>query len=86
LTSGEGIILDGELVAGPHPQGEERGEERHWRMIEVKHGRNKVTLRFHINTLSLPQEINDCRSAPVDTDRFHIEVVQCVKVDLLGAK
>ena len=55
-------------------------------MIEVKYERNKITLRFHVNTVGLLQEINDCRNAPVDTDRFHIEAVQCVKVDLRSAK
>ena len=34
----EGIILDEELVAAAHPQGEEeRGGEGHWRIIEVRY-------------------------------------------------
>jgi len=51
-------------------------------MVKVKYCRKENTLRFLIDALSLPQEINDRRGAPVDTDGFQVAAVQFVKADL----
>ena len=43
-----------------------------------------MKLRFFIDALHLPQEINDRRNAAVDTDGFQVAPIQRVKIDLFG--